>query len=139
MKINLFICFILIAVFLMSCSSSDKTAKVTNTPLKKTSWTLYQLNGNPVKSEKDVTINFNESDNKTYGNAACNNFTGTYILSGKNLSFNPLASTKKMCPELEYETVYLKSLQNTVSYKISGNELSLYDSSGTLLMIFKSK
>ena len=127
------------SLMLTSCGSSDNSGKTPKVSIKNTSWVLYQLNGNTLKSEKDVTINFSGSDNKVSGSAPCNNYSGTFNSSSGNITFGPLASTKRMCPEMESETVYLNALQNTSSYKISGSELNLFDSGGKLLMIFKSK
>lgn len=141
MKIYMIICIfgLLVSVSLLtSCGSSDNSGKTSKTSLKKTSWVLFQLNGNTLKSERDVTINFSGSDNKVSGTAPCNNYSGTFNSSSGNLSFGPLASTKRMCPEMENETLFLNALQNTSSYKISGSELNLFDSGGKLLMIFKS-
>lgn len=142
MKILTSICMLgllMSSLMLTSCGSSDNSGKTPKVSVKNTSWILYQLNGNTLKSENDVTLNFSGSDNKVSGSAPCNNYTGTFNSSSGNLTFGPLASTKRMCPEMESETVFLNALQNTSSFKISGSELNLFDSGGKLLMIFKKK
>ncbi len=96
------------------------------------------MDGKEFISENQSYIVFNTIDSKVTGAAACNNFFGKFKKSGSSLTFEPLASTKKACPELEKETSFMKAIEKTASYKISGNKLSLSDLNGNVILVFKS-
>lgn len=124
------------SIMIGSCSSSDnKTAESTLT-LTKTKWVLKALNGVRIftpESGKDVYLIMEATTDKANGSGGCNNFSTSYILSGKNLKFGLVASTDMFCQNsMETEKDFLTALGNTRSYKIKGNELYLSDSSGVI-------
>ena len=52
--------------------------------------------------------------------------TGTYQLDGQKLKFGPLATTRMACPAMQTETAFLKALEATTRYEVSGSSLTLY-------------
>jgi heat shock protein HslJ len=52
--------------------------------------------------------------------------TGTYQLDGQKLKFGPLATTRMACPAMPTETAFLKALEATTRYEVSGSSLTLY-------------
>jgi heat shock protein HslJ len=134
-------CFTLFlsCLILFSCTSSEKSLKVKSIPLEGTNWNLYQIDGKAYSFEKKITLNFKESDVKLTGEAPCNNYLGRYTHGGDIIILSQIASTKKMCPDLEIETKYLSLLQSTSKFIILGTSLNLYDSSGKLILVFTSK
>ena len=68
---------------------------------------------NDAKSEvsmsDDFTITFNE-DGSFSGKADCNNFGGSYTLTGNSISIQPGPMTMAMCPQQELADQYLKDL-----------------------------
>ncbi|MBK7156984.1 MAG: META domain-containing protein [Ignavibacteria bacterium] len=42
------------------------------------------------------------------------------------------------CPELEKETAFMKAIQNSASYKISGDKLTLSDINGNVILVFRT-
>lgn len=125
--------FILLSLALISCSSSKEEAPNTSkASLTNTRWVLRVLNDKKIftpEKGKEAFISLSKDGNKANGVGSCNNFFTTYTLSGKNLSFGPVASTEMFCQNgMETETAFFKALSNTRTYKISGNYLYLSDS-----------
>jgi heat shock protein HslJ len=72
------------------------------------------------------------------GFAGCNNFHGTYTVNGSSLSFGPLGRTAMACGSAQdaIETAYLAQLAKVASYAISGQTLTLKDSSGAAVLSY---
>lgn len=90
------------------------------------------------KDIKSATIAF-EKSGKVSGVAFCNNYQGTYVIDGNNISFGPVATTQKACTgqSMTFETKYLTSLSNTTKYKIENDNLYLNNDKGKTLLLFK--
>jgi putative lipoprotein len=79
-----------------------------------------------------------DADGTASGSGGCNNFHGSYQTSGNDLTFGPLASTRKQCADdvMSVEQPYLAALQDSASYTIAGNTLTIDDSSGNPVLEF---
>lgn len=65
------------------------------------------------------------------GNTGCNSMRGSASLDGAKLSFGPIATTKRYCPQTAgVETALLAALKEVQSWTISGDELQLLDVNG---------
>jgi heat shock protein HslJ len=77
------------------------------------------------------------------GNAGCNQYFGSYTLSGNTLAIStPLGMTSMNCGEpgvMDIETTYLIVLPMMKLYAISGNRLTLSDGTGQITMIYDIK
>jgi len=81
----------------------------------------------------ETYVIFTKEKNAVKGNGGCNNFFGTYSKTGNDLKIGPVARTEMYCEQtMETENNFMKVLENTVRYKIKGNNLYLYDSGNTL-------
>ncbi|HON81261.1 MAG TPA: META domain-containing protein [Methanoregulaceae archaeon] len=79
------------------------------------------------------------NDNKLNGNAGCNDYSGSFAVSGSTISINAFATTARSCDEsevMELEKTYLAVLPQIMLYQISGNELTLSDGTGKISMIY---
>ena len=75
------------------------------------------------------------------GSAGCNDFFGSYLLDGSDLTFGPLAATKKLCQgiEQEVEDAYLPALALVTSWALNDDgSLSLFDSDGAEILSYVS-
>lgn len=112
-------------------------------PLTGTSWTLTGYNNlqggvTSLLPDTELTAVFSE-DGRLNGLAGCNNYMTTYTAEGNNLTIQPAASTRKVCPGegvMEQEAAFLMGLENVTSYTIRGHELQLYDSEGATIAMF---
>lgn len=114
------------------------------TALVGTNWTATQYNTgteavtSPM-TETVITAVFTE-DGKLNGSAGCNNYMTSYTLDGANITIQPPASTRKLCPEpagvMEQEAAFLKMLPLAATYSISGDSLELRTADGALIASF---
>jgi len=111
-------------------------------PLVGTIWTLDSLYTadavSSVISGSTITAVFGE-DGRVSGSAGCNNYFGSYTVTGSSLSTSSIGSTKMYCQGtgiMQQENTYLASLGRTAGFTISGNRLSLADANGTTLLSF---
>jgi heat shock protein HslJ len=96
-------------------------------------WALGDLPGQTLAAVRP-TISFS-GDGTVSGSGGCNDFNGTYTVSGSTISFGQLASTKKVCgePSDTIESTYLAALQGSTAYEITAqNELKLSGGPATL-------
>ena len=111
-------------------------------PLVGTTWTLDSLYTadavSSVISGTTITAVF-EGDGRVSGSAGCNNYFGSYTVTGSLLSIGSVGSTKMNCPGqgvMLQENTYLASLGRTAGFTITGNRLSLADANGNTLLSF---
>ena len=99
-------------------------------PLEGTEWRLVDIGGQPSPAGADSTrhpgFTLLAEGRKVQGSAGCNRMTGTYKLDGEKLKFGPLATTRMACPAMQTETAFLKALEATTRYEVSGSSLTLY-------------
>lgn len=127
--------FLLIALIFVSCSSSsyDKREIATNTPFENNKWILKTLNNKKVfipESGKNIYVIFKSVGNSVEGFGGCNNFFGSFKRNKSKIELSQIASTEMFCESMmETEGNFLKALGAAKKFKISGNKLTLYDSS----------
>jgi heat shock protein HslJ len=89
-------------------------------------------------ADTTITATFTE-DGQLNGSAGCNNFMTSYTLDGQNITIQPAASTRKLCPGegiMEQEAQFLTALTTAATWSISGNELELRTADGALVAHF---
>jgi heat shock protein HslJ len=101
-------------------------------------WVAIAINKKPLnKKEPLPRLEVNLDKNKVYGNNGCNEYNGTITaITDKKISFGPLATTRKMCPDMDVPTKYEQAMQKVASYKYEGLNLKLYDDKGNELISF---
>ncbi|MGV8129840.1 MAG: META domain-containing protein [Methanolinea sp.] len=80
-----------------------------------------------------------DNDGRVTGSAGCNDYFGSYTLTGNSLSIHSIGSTKMNCPGrgiMLQEQTYLASLGKAAGFTINGNRMSLSDAKGTTLLSF---
>lgn len=78
-----------------------------------------------------------DNDGRITGSAGCNDYFGSYTLTGNMLSIYSIGSTKMNCPGrgiMLQEQTYLASLGKAAGFTINGNRMSLSDAKGTTLL-----
>jgi heat shock protein HslJ len=102
-----------------------------------TSWNVQsysdgQGNQASVVNGSQPTLAFG-TDGTYSGDTGCNNFSGTYAVSGSTIAFGPTATTLRACidPNLSaQEQAYLAALASSTSYQLSSSQLVLSDANG---------
>jgi heat shock protein HslJ len=93
-----------------------------------------------LRPTTEILLTLN-ADGTLTGYGGCNNYFGSYTLTGTTTKFgpgiavSPLTSTKKYCEiNGQQETTYLAILQNTLAYSVNINKLTLTDKSNNALV-----
>jgi heat shock protein HslJ len=104
-------------------------------------WGLTELAGRSLVSDSGISAQFT-SDGKVSGSAGCNQYAGTYTVSGNSIEISsPLAATMMNCaPEIMVqETAYLKALGETKTFAVSRDQLTLTGPEGNDLLAYQSQ
>jgi heat shock protein HslJ len=119
----------IIGLILTGCASVD--------PLTGTAWLLQSLDNQTGLSATQVTLKF--ENGQIMGSDGCNSYSTSYRLNKRNINLNKyIASTMMVCPEpiMQQASAYTTALVQIVAYKIEGQQLSLVDESGKILIVF---
>jgi heat shock protein HslJ len=121
-----------------SCNSAKET--IENTAKKISSLSgAYSISeiGNHNSIYEELSITFEDSTNKVYGFAGCNTFFGTYTLDNSSITFNNIASSKKLCEKdlNTLESHFLKALNKVNSFSINDNTISFLENKSTFEVI----
>lgn len=104
-------------------------------------WVLEELNGFKVfltDFQKELPrIEINSTENKFMGYGGCNAISGSIFYEKDLLRFSKVISTMMACASGNKEDQFIKALQNTTSYSIGDNRLTLSNPSGKLLVFRK--
>lgn len=104
----------------VSVSPSPTPSAIDTPDITETLWLWQQTSMNddtevsPDNSES-YTLTLN-TDGTINGKADCNNFTGSYEITGSNITFGPMATTRAFCGESSLDTQYLQDLSNAATY-----------------------
>ena len=96
-----------------------------------TRWRLEDLAGDGVVDDAEATLEFVDGG-RVAGNTSCNRFTGTITLTGDAISFGPLATTRRACPEalMTQEATYLAALGAAQRFEVAGDTLLIHTADG---------
>ena len=116
------------------CRFSTKNAR----PLVGTEWHLVQLRGNDVAFDAQ-SFNIRFSDDGTLsGIGACNRFNAPYsVMEKRAINIGTIASTRRLCPNIEAEQSMFRELDDATFYEIDGPMLLLLKD-GEIRAIFKA-
>ncbi|MCM2390944.1 META domain-containing protein [Streptomyces albipurpureus] len=106
-------------------------------PLVGTKWTvnsmmeLDMVESLPAGTEKNAHLTF-AKDGTVSGNLGCNDFNATVKISGTQLTFGPVSSTRKMCTGTagQLEAHLMKAMAGKATYEVHQRGLFLYGPEG---------
>jgi putative lipoprotein len=137
---------IAVVAFAFSACGGDDGGSGTNgggtqdpAALEGESWILTQmLTAGGQTQIVQVGVNADFDGSTISGTAGCNTYNASYEASGGDISFGPIAATKKACPEDEQSTEdrYLQLLAEIGSFEVSGRSMSMNDTDGTPVLQF---
>lgn len=116
-----------LAAILVTAMACGNTSGSSAPSLSGTSWTIVSINRFPTVANAQPTTDFS-ADGKVSGNAGCNTFSGTYTVTGDNISVSPLVSTRMACASADIttqEAAYLEALSRATHWAIDQGNLSL--------------
>ncbi|QQR97374.1 MAG: META domain-containing protein [Sphingobacteriales bacterium] len=101
-------------------------------------WNAVSINGNPINRMSPIPrLEINLTEMKVYGNDGCNNYSGIIkTATDSKLIFGALASTKKMCANMDIADNFNQAMAKVASYKIDGLKLILLDNNNKEVLSF---
>ena len=127
----------LIALMLAGCCACRKGKN--NLPLKGTEWHLMRMMGKDLSIDNDKFVFTFTADGEFAGVGACNRIFGAYKSNdARVLSFENIASTRRMCPDANLETEFIAILDRATHYEVDGNILMIL-SNGEVQAILRAK
>jgi heat shock protein HslJ len=108
-------------------------------------WNLFSYNNGKGAIESTIigskTTAVFGSDWKLSGTGGCNQYSAEYTTTASNgITITKPISTMMACENnlMQQETQYLSLLPTAAKYEISGDQLTLFNSGGTKILIYKS-
>ncbi|GAA4292086.1 DUF4377 domain-containing protein [Aestuariibaculum suncheonense] len=102
-------------------------------------WSVTAIHGSAISNSRQTpNLEINISKMQISGTDGCNNFTGAIKnITARNISFGPIAATRKMCPDMTIPSNFHKALNSSVSYKQDNLTLSFFDDNGSETLTLK--
>ena len=128
---------LLAMVILAACANSSS-------PSIQGQWELvsYGPPSGQISAAPDVetSIEFDSEGNMS-GNVGCNGFGGEYTVEGDTITFGPVMSTMMFCegPVGEQETGSLAVFQETATFTLDGDTLSITSADGNSAIVLERK
>ncbi len=138
---------ILFTCFLAGCGRAQPPAESPN-PLAETKWRLVEIDGQPVLTGSDITLQFWGS--WFDGEAGCNPYAGDYSVSAGTLRVTAVSKTIQPCSNKDVwdqENRYWENFQKSVAaqsarFAIDKNStpdhLRVLDQDGNTILLYKS-
>jgi heat shock protein HslJ len=101
-------------------------------------WTLTSFLGLAVRGLEPATLVLSD-DGTLSGDAGCNDYHGSYELTGDTITISDVGATRKICPgpmAMGLELGYLQALPAMTRWQVEGDELLLADETGSAVMTF---
>jgi len=118
-------------------ASVTSEAVSSSAPLVGTEWAMVAVDEATGVAFDPATVTVEmlfSDDGSVSGTLGCNNFSGGYTDDGATVTFTPLATTRKLCPDeqMAVEQMLGAALQGSVPYTIEGSVLTMETTSGRL-------
>ncbi len=91
-------------------------------------WDLTEINGKRIYSSK-AFLEIAPSENRFTGNAGCNRMFGEVAVTGRNINFGSVGTTKMFCNQtgvMKLEADFVRALERVTRFEKNGNNLSLF-------------
>ncbi|MBK8027580.1 MAG: META domain-containing protein [Chloroflexi bacterium] len=102
--------------------------------LEGTSWELTRIGGETPLADSLVTLSFGDVG-RVSGSGGCNRFNGSFEVSGSEITFGSIASTRMACPggRMEQEQAFFQALEAAISFQATADVLTIETSDGQTL------
>ena len=112
-------------------------------PLNGTAWQVtgyYNGRGAVASPIVGTTITSRFDGQQITGSGGCNNYSGSYSVSGTNITIGMLSTNQMLCSEIpgtmEQESEFLTALQSSTTFRFDGNRLELRRWDGTITVMY---
>lgn len=122
-----------------SLENGNDNCRLPGADLTNTRWQLSALGDEILDKHREQSpFLILDSEGKVRGHAGCNGLNGSYQHDDNALSFGPIATTRKACPEMKGEQAFLQALKAAQSFRIDGELLTLFDDNNQPLAGFQA-
>ena len=97
-------------------------------------WTLKFLNDAPFPATATLTF---PKEREISGQGPCNRYFGALTVPYPWFDTGPIGSTRRACPDLEVETIFLQALEAVTLSEVLGDVMILSNTEG-LEMVFNA-
>lgn len=130
------ITFLSAGIFIVLAGSAMKKQDAAQQSLYETKWSLKKIHTEAGVEEVNTKafIRFDKEKNSADGNGSCNSFGSTVTISGNEVRFSNIFSTKMYCEAVQKtEDAFFKQLGNATRFEMKGKTLSIYNDKELLL------
>src|SRR5690242_20109809 len=124
----------------LSASKCEKKGGGSAADLGGSRWNLQTLNTEQFQMAEGLEVPYLELDpsgSTVSGKAGCNKIHGQLKVDGSAISFPGLMGTKMACPAMDVETKFMMALNNTNTFALDGDKLTLLDKSKELATLMR--
>ncbi|MBU2928520.1 DUF4377 domain-containing protein [Winogradskyella psychrotolerans] len=108
-------------------------------------WAATHINGDPIEITNNnnnnnniPTLEINTTEMRAFGTNGCNSYSGQIKnITSDAIEFGAMASTRKMCMDMEIPDRFDKAFNSISSYKKEGLTLSFFNETGDEVLRFK--
>jgi heat shock protein HslJ len=128
---------VLTLLTLVACNSRADAGEALVGPV----WVATSLNGRNLLPTTTLSAEFN-AEGTVSGSGGCNNYTTSYTTDGSSITFGEaIASTQKLCaePVNEQEGAYFQVLNESATFEITDEELTLLDGDDNALAVYMAQ
>jgi len=123
------------AIILLSAFVMKKN-NIPTQSLYNTKWSLQKIHtaADVEQVSTKAFLKFDEAKKSAGGNGSCNSFGSDFTISGNEISFKDIFSTKMYCEGVQQtEDSFFKQLEKVNHFKVKDKELILYQDKDVLL------
>jgi heat shock protein HslJ len=109
----------------MSCKPREKDNKGYDPKIENKRWVLRELNSRTIQTptgQKEISLFFEPTLNEFTAVGKCNDLHGMYTSQDDMIKIVNMISTKMACQELDLESEFIKSLNETNKYKLKSKK-----------------
>lgn len=101
-------------------------------------WIATYILDQEIQEENRPRMELNLSTMEVMGNNGCNHYQGKIAKVDKeSINFGNIASTNKMCHNMELSDAFDRAMNSVESYSIAELELTLYNKEGEVVLVFQ--
>lgn len=126
---------LLLSLLLSACAGGNS--------ISDTNWALVSYGEADAPTlavpDAEAIISF-DAEGGLSGNVGCNQFSGTYEVSGDKLVIGPLISTRMACADdilMQQETTVMMLLNDSHTFEVDGDMLTISSADGSTLTVWK--
>ncbi|MBK5214686.1 MAG: META domain-containing protein [Flavobacteriaceae bacterium] len=133
---------LLFTVIFTGCDETKKVIDVAGSVQLTGNYIVSSINGKKLENTTNPTFTLSALDNSFRGTTGCNSVFGNYTIDFYALNFGDLAVSEKFCTDkntMKTERDFLDALNNTGSYALENNVLTLYSKTDRSVLLSAKK